>query len=161
MSTPVIAYDEYGTPYSPRKQGAGLATIKNAIESQAYLYVDGIDKTKIELGDDKNKTGIYNLKFKLANIGNKTKSYDLSALVMTETVIEDNSGVRTVAEHAYMLNDLCTIEYSVNGSKVTNGKVSVGAGQTVEITAKVTLNADARRYLDENFKNGMYIEGFV
>lgn len=161
MSAPVIAYDEFGTPYSPRKQGAGLATIKNAIETQAYLYVDGIDKTKIELGDDKNKTGVYNLTFKLRNMGNGAKTYALSSLIMTETVTEDNSGVRTVAEHAYMLNDLCEIVYTVNGQTAADCKVTVAAGATVEITAKVTLNAQARKYLDDNFENGMYVEGFV
>lgn len=161
MSTTVIANDEFGTPYSPRKQGAGLATIKNAIESDAYLFVDGSDKTKIELGDDKDKNGIYDLTFKIANISDKTKSYSLSELVMTETVIENKGGVKTVAEHAYMLNDKISKKYFVNGSEITDGKVSVAAGETVEITVKITLSDDARKYLDDNFKNGMYVEGFV
>ena len=161
MSTPVIAYNEFGTPYSPRKQGAGLATIKNAIETGAYLYVNGSDKTKIELGDDKNKTGVYDLKFQLKNIANAAKTYDLSALVMTETVTSDKSGTKTVAEHAYMLNDLCTLTYFVGGREITDGRVTVGAGEDVALTVRVTLGTEARRYLDDNFENGMYVEGFV
>lgn len=161
MSTTVIANDTFGTPYSPRKQGAGLATIKNAIESDAYLYVDGIDKAKIELGDDKNKTGVYDLKFKIKNISNKKKTYSLSELVMTETVIVNNGGVKTVAEHAYMLNDMLSKEYYVNGTKINGNTVSVEALSDLEITVKITLSQDAKNYLDENFKNGMYVEGFV
>ncbi len=161
MSAPVIAYDEYGTPYSPRKQGAGLATIKNAIETEAYIYVDGTDKAKIELGDDKTKSGIYHLNFHLKNMGDTARVYDISTLVMTETVIEDKGGVRTVAEHAYMLGDMCDIVYSVNGDAVTDGKIRLSAGADILVSAKITLNSEARKYLDDNFKNGMYVEGFV
>ena len=161
MSTPVIAYNEFGTPYSPRKQGAGLATIRNAIETNAYLYVKGIDKTKIELGDDKNKTGVYDLKFQLKNIGDAAKSYDLSAIIMTETVTEDKSGVRTVAEHAYLLNEMCTLAWYLGEDAISDGKVTVGAGGDVSLTLRITLNSEARKYLDDNFENGMYVEGFV
>ena len=161
MSTPVIAYNEFGTPYSPRKQGAGLATIKNAIETGAYLYVKGSDKTKIELGDDKNKSGVYDLNFQLKNIGSVAGTYNLSALVMTETVTADKSGTKTVAEHAYMLNDLCTLTYFVGGREITDGRVTVGVGEDLAITVRVKLGDEARKYLDDNFENGMYVEGFV
>ena len=158
MSATTIAYDQYNTPYSPRKQGAGLATIKNAIETLAYLKVDGIDKTKLELGDDKTKTGVYELVFDLVNYGSASKTYDLSTLTMTETVASDG---KTVAEHAYMLDDLCSFAYTVNGLTLSDGRVTVGAGESVKIAVTVTLGTEARSYLDANFKNGMYVEGFV
>ena len=58
MSTATIAKNAEDNPYSPRKQGAGLAGIKNAIETESYITVndkDGNvrDKTKIELYDVK------------------------------------------------------------------------------------------------------------
>ena len=158
MSATTIAYDEFGTPYSPRKQGAGLATIKNAIETPAYIRVPGIDKTKLELGDDKTKTGVYNLAFELVNYGTVAKTYRLSSLTMTETVASDG---KTVAEHAYMLDSLCTFVYTVNGNAVSDGLVTVAPGQTLSVEVKVTLGDAARQYLDRNFKNGMYVEGFV
>lgn len=158
MSATTIAYDEFGTPYSPRKQGAGLAVIKNAIETGTYLKVDGIDKTKLELGDDKTKTGVYVLNFDLVNFGDISKTYDLSTLTMTETVASDG---RTVAEHAYMLDDMCDIVFTVDGKAASNKKVTVSAGSTAKISVKITLKDDARKYLDANFVNGMYVEGFV
>ena len=42
--------------------------------------------TKIELGDDPNKTGVYTLKFTIDNFGTTALSYDISATVMTEGV---------------------------------------------------------------------------
>ena len=157
MSATVIAYDEFGTPYSPRKQGAGLATIKNAIDTRVYLKVDGIDKTKLELGDDKDKTGVYVLEFDLVNFGSAAKTYNLGTLTMTETVSSDG---RTVAEHAYMLDELCDIVFTVGG-QASDGTVTVAGGQTLRVSVTITLNDQARKYLDDNFANGMYVEGFV
>ncbi|UKI49831.1 MAG: S8 family serine peptidase [Clostridium sp.] len=57
MSSATIALNQEGNPYSPRKQGAGLASLKNTINTKAYLSVDGSDRTKVELGDDAKKTG--------------------------------------------------------------------------------------------------------
>ena len=59
MSTATIAKDEYNRPYSPRKQGAGLADVEKAVTTKAYLYSEGMDKAKIEVGDDPEKTGEY------------------------------------------------------------------------------------------------------
>ena len=66
MSTASTVKDETGLAYSPRKQGSGLANLKNIVSTQAYLYTDretdgdryyeGKDyRPKVELGDDKNK----------------------------------------------------------------------------------------------------------
>lgn len=55
MSTTTIARNEDGNPYSPRKQGAGLADIEKAIDTNAYLYVEGQNKTKLNLYDDPEK----------------------------------------------------------------------------------------------------------
>ena len=44
MSTAQVVYDESGLPYSPRKQGAGLATLDNVFGTKAYLYtLEGVD----------------------------------------------------------------------------------------------------------------------
>lgn len=158
MSATTIAYDEFGTPYSPRKQGAGLATIKNAIETAVYIRVNGIDKTKLELGDDKDRSGVYTLAFDLVNFGSVTKTYRLSTLTMTETVASDG---KTVAEHAYMLDSFCDYIYTVGGRVLTDREVTIAPGEVLSVEVKVTLGSEARKYLNDNFKNGMYVEGFV
>lgn len=42
MSTASIIYDSNGQPYSPRKQGAGLININDAVKTEGYLTVDGM-----------------------------------------------------------------------------------------------------------------------
>lgn len=160
MSTATIANDEFNNPYSPRKQGAGLADITKSVTTQAYLYSEGIDKAKIEIGDDKKRTGVYELTFHLDNMSDYERKYSLSVDTMTETVSSDGL---TVAERAYMLNDNASVVYSVSGTgaSISNGVLTVAADSDVIVTATVTLNGTAKSYLENNFKNGMYVEGFV
>lgn len=162
MSTATIALNEEGNPYSPRKQGAGLAGIKEAIAAESYITVKDEngnvrDKTKIELYDDKKKTGVYELVFTVVNTTDKAQTYRPTTYVMTETLASDG---KTVAEKAYMLTD-STVVYTVGGTAMTGDTVSVPANGSVEVHATVTLGAAGRKYLDDSFKNGMYIEGFV
>lgn len=156
MSTSSILRNEAGNPYSPRKQGAGLADAERAIKTGAYLFVEGSDKAKLSLGDDRDKTGKYTLKFTLRNMTGKTLSYDLTTYVMTETVSTDE---KTVAEQAYMLSP--DIRYSVKNGGLAGSVVSVAGYGDAEITVEITLSDADRNYIETNFKNGMYVEGFV
>lgn len=156
MSTATIARDEYAKPYSPRKQGAGLADIAKAMKTQAYLYQPGIDKAKIEVGDDPDKTGEYVLSFHARNLSDTARTYVLGTQTMTETLASDGL---TVAERAYMLDEMAEITFS--GKGVEGNKLTLGAKEDVQITCTIKLNDEAKKYLDESFKNGMYVEGFV
>lgn len=163
MSTATMALNEFGNPYSPRKQGAGLADIKSAIDTEGYITVEGkngtLDKTKIELGDDPDKKGVYDMTFTVRNLTDKETSYTPQAYIMTETIASDE---KTVSERAYMLNDYSTVEYKVNGTALPAGQaIKVPANGTAEVSVKVTLLQDARDYIDRWFTNGMYVEGFI
>ena len=79
MSTATPIVDEAnGTYYFVRRQGAGLANIGNAVKSGAYITVEGTDKAKLELGDDAEKTGKYEMKFSVVNFSKEAKTYALS-----------------------------------------------------------------------------------
>ncbi len=159
MSTAGMVYDQDELPYSPRKQGAGVAKLDNVIEkTTAFLSTDSEEndyRPKIELGDDKEKTGEYTLKFKVTNFGTKTLSFALECQFMTETI---SSNHLTVDEQAHMLTD-SSVKWS--GEGVSNGKVTIEKGKTKEITAVLTLGDEDRAYIEDNFKNGMYVEGFI
>lgn len=158
MSTATIAYNEEGNPYSPRKQGAGLADIGSAIDTLAYLYVDGQNKTKLSLGDDVDRTGKYTLTFKLANLSPYAVSYNVHPIVMTESVSSDG---KTVAEKAHLFDD-CGYTVSVKGGSLSRGSIVALTGYSeCEITVELNLTAADKKYLDDNFANGMYVEGFV
>jgi len=155
MSTATIVYDENGLPYAVRKQGAGLGDIGKAINTDAYLYVENSSKTKLELGDDADRTGVYKMTFHVSNTSNQVKTYKLGTIAMTETVSIDNI---TVEEKAYLL-DKGQRTYLVNGQ---NSKtVTLQPGADAEITVTISLSAEEKAYMDESFKNGMYVEGFV
>lgn len=157
MSTTTIARNEDGNPYSPRKQGAGLADIEKAIDTNAYLYVEGQNKTKLNLYDDPEKTGVYEMKFHIKNISSSAVSYRINPIVMTESMSSDKM---TVAEKAYMFDDTSFTASAVNG-KVKNGVVTVQGYEDCTLTVIVTLSDKDKAYLDETFANGMYVEGFV
>ncbi len=146
MSTATIALNEEGNPYSPRKQGAGLAGIADAIAAESYITVrdkDGNirDKTKIELYDDKEKTGVYTFSFLVNNLSGKAETYDPQVWVMTETLASDK---KTVAEKAYILSD-STITLEADG-KAVSGNITVPAGKTVSVTVTIKLGDAGRKY---------------
>ena len=160
MSTATIANNEYGNPYSPRKQGAGLADIKKSVTTKAYLTVDGSNKPKLSLGDDPNRSGVYTLEFNITNLAGEALSYDFDPVVFTESMSSDD---RTVAELAYLLD--ADYSYSVvatEGNASLNGNnLSLGGYSSAKITITLTLSQEAKDYIDANFVNGMYVEGYV
>ena len=167
MSTADIVYNTNGLPYAVRKQGAGLANLDNIAKTKAYIvtYKNGLemDKTKLELGDDPTKSGVYTLTFAVKNFGATALSYDVSAYVMTEGVSDTktNQGETTVDELGYLLSGAKVEITSISGATKNGMNITVGAGATANVTVTITLSDADKKYLDESFENGMYVEGFV
>ena len=167
MSTADIALNTNGLPYAVRKQGAGLANLLNSINTPAYItaYKDGkaVDKTKLELGDDPEKTGVYEMTFEVVNFGDKEVSYELGSYIFTEGVSETktNAGKTTVTEEAYALAGAVMEVTNVEGGKLSGEKITVEAGSTAKITLTITLSDEDKAYLDASFANGMYVEGYI
>ena len=169
MSTADIVKNKNGLPYAVRKQGAGLANLTNAIATDAYILTydrrDGsiMDKSKIELGDDPAKNGVYTLKFSVYNFGSSSLSYDISACVMTEGISDTktNDGEYTVNEQGYLLENGTTVEITnVSNGTLSGTNLTVAAGATADVTVTVTISDADKEYLNR-FENGMYVEGFV
>ncbi len=186
MSTATIANNDEGNPYSPRKQGSGLADLTKAQKTEQYIYVtknvteDGVtkevekDRTKIELLDDPDREGKYDLDFYVKNVGTNDAKYKLSSLIFTEKVSSDG---KTVAEQAYMLNDnklslkvgpkdnqqeVAINKVTVDGAEVQkSNEFTVEGGSEVKVTFTIELSEASIKYLEDNFKNGMYVEGYV
>lgn len=170
MSTADIAYNTNGLPYSVRKQGAGLANLLNSINTPAYITTydsegNVMDKAKLELGDDPDKNGVYEMTFTVNNFGDATVTYDLGAYIMTEGVSETktNSGKTTVTEEAYILDGATVTVTSKDGEggHIKGESVTVYAGNSLDVTVTVTLGEKDKQYLNESFANGMYVEGFI
>ena len=157
MSTATIALDHKGNPYSPRKQGAGIADIVKATTTGAYLYVDGLGKTKLELGDDPDRRGIYTMEINLKNLSDAAVSYRIGNIAMTETL--STSDPEYVAEMGYLLSNAS--QYSVKNGTLEGDVVTVAAGACATITVTLTLSAEDKSYLNASFVNGMFVEGFL
>ncbi len=168
MSTADIIINTNGQPYAVRKQGAGLANLLDSINTTAIIITKDengkqMDKTKLELGDDPEKTGVYTMSFSVENFGDKNLTYNIGAHVFTEGVSETktNAGQTTITEAAHVLSGAALTIDSVEGGKLSGTKLTVNKGETADVTVTITLSEEDKAYLDASFANGMYVEGFI
>ncbi len=236
MSTAVPLTDPNssdGSEYSVRNQGAGLANVNAAVNTEAFITVDGQDdgKVKAELGDDPDRTGKYSFSFDVTNFGDDVLIYDLGSSVLTADVWEDyymdisdvtlaanvnfsldsvsggmlvndlngdgevdNFDALLVLQYAngktYALSDdqLGVADLSGDGqitvidaymwlkavgdvsfaveteesvSSLYGGTLTVGAGETASVSVSVNLKESGKNWLDENYENGGYVEGYI
>ena len=158
MSTGTIVLDEHANPYSPRKQGAGLGNLDYALKTLAYLSVDGSTKAKIELGDDPEEKGIYELEFEINNVSNKELKYNLTNYTMTESL--SVADPRYVAEKAYMLNPKTSASVTGDGS-ISDEVITVNPNGKVTVKYTLELTNEEKKYIRKSFINGIYVEGFA
>ena len=166
MSTADIVRNKNGLAYAVRKQGAGLVNITKATTAAAYIstFENGkeMDKTKLELGDDKDKTGVYTMSFNINNITDKSVSYNIGSIVMTEGVSSayTGHGETTVTKDGYLLS-AATKVVSVENGQQSGSTVTVGANGSAKVTVEITLSDADKAYLDKSFEYGMYVEGYI
>lgn len=158
MSTGTIVLDEYGNPYSPRKQGAGLGDLEKALNTKAYLSVEGSTKTKLELKDDPEETGVYELVFEINNTSSDVLKYTIDDLTMTESLSVTDP--EYIAERAYMLNPKTKASVTGNG-KLEGDVITVDPNGKVTVSYTIELSLQDKQYLRKSFINGMYVEGFA
>ena len=157
MSTAHVIYDDNGVPYSPRKQGAGLMSINDAVNTRGYLSVEGMERPKLELKDDPTMKGVYTMTFTVHNTGSDTLYYDVTPLVLTDTTeaYVNGSGQEfsTISGSSRLLPHTFT-------TNCENNRVAVAPGKTADVTVTVTVTDEGRKMLAQ-FPNGSYVEGFV
>ncbi len=168
-STAELITDADGYHYSPRKQGAGLASSWNAIAN--YVESAYITNPLQELGDDPEKTGVYKMSIELKNSSEFDLFYsDFETYVMYDYLIQAPNGaiVNTLtSDYAYLMDDATTAEYgagasvtyAVDGTEIT--EINLAAGQSVTIDVTVTLNDAQKAYFDAGYPNGAFVEGYV
>ena len=171
MSTADIVYNKNGLAYAVRKQGAGLVNIGKATSAKAYIStfeekggeLVEMDKTKLELGDDKNKKGVYEMTFAINNVSGNALSYNIGSIVMTEGVSTTYTGhgETTVTTEGYSLSPKTEI-VNVEGGTKSGSSVTVPANvKKATVTVKITLSEADKAYLNDSFEHGMYVEGFI
>lgn len=147
MSTANPIKDANGVYYPVRKQGAGLVNVFKAINSSAYLTVNG-GKPKAELGS--NSDGVYQIKFTVNNISDKALTYKPDTTALTCKLLND----KYIDEEARTLS---ASEAVVDGPSTVN----VPANGSTAVTVNIRLSDTLKQELKGQFKNGIYVEGFV
>ena len=150
MSTAVPVTDPNGVPYTPRKQGAGLANVSAAIHAGAYLTVDG-GRPKAELGE--SEAGVYSFTFTVHNISDTAKTWNIALDPITAQT-EEHYGKTYISELCRSLEE---DELSVTFSAET---VTVQPGKTADVTVSIELTEAGKEALSV-FPNGIYVEGFL
>ncbi len=157
MSTAHVIYDDNGVPYSPRKQGAGLMSINDAVNTRGYLSVEGMERPKLELKDDPAMKGVYTMDFTVHNTGSDTLYYDVTPIVLTDTTESYVNGNQQEFSTISGSSRLLPHTFTTNCG---NNRVSVAPGKTADVTVTVTVTDEGRAMLAQ-FPNGSYVEGFV
>ena len=159
MSTAApIVDEEHGTFYFVRRQGAGLANPAAAMASQAYIQVAGTNKSKFELGEDKERTGVYTMDFEVVNFSDEEKTYTLDTTVLGQKA---DGGKIQNGKVTYLVYDYARELDATVTSSATDGRITVPAHSSTQVHVSVTLSDADKAYMDERFPYGSYVEGFV
>lgn len=151
MSTAVPVKDENGLAYSPRKQGAGLVQLQNAVKTNAFLLNADNGRPKAELGF--NKSGSYAFAFKAVSMSDGDIRYEPSVTVLSEDAVTEN-GTVYMAQRA---RELSANEVTVSIPET----VTLAAGKEAAIDVQIALTEKGKANLKKDFPNGIYIEGYV
>lgn len=164
--TATILTDEDGYPYSVRKQGAGLTDVFYALSN--YTYSGYITDPIKELGDDAEKTGVYEFDVTLANAFTQSVAYYPASALTYDFIYNANEKdptkpplyINTLTEDVLREGKDYTAEYTVDGAAVKEALV-IQPKSEVTVHVKLTLGKDTKDYFDKIFENGNYIDGFV
>lgn len=141
--------------YSPRKQGAGYLDVQDAINSKVYLEGDG-DKAKIELKNN-SEVSKGHLKFdvKVHNEEKVSRNYNATLFVQVPEIksIEDNEFVGVNATKVVTPYDVTLEKFTFD--------IQIDSNSESLISVDKTISDQAKKYLDENFENGTYLEGYL
>ncbi len=142
-----ICADDYA-PFSPRKQGAGLATL-DFITGEYVFIRDPI----ANLGDDPEKSGVFTYTTTIVGKPN-TVVTPVHACALTDAIenfSEDDSDYYNILLSEYLSDAAITFDKE---------SYVVGADGTVDMTVTITLGEESKAYL-ELFPNGSFVEGYV
>lgn len=160
MSTAVPAKGSNGITASPRKQGAGLVNLASAMATKAYLQVEGKERPKLELGEDPDKTGEYQMTFRVVNFGTEPLQYAITPTVLTENA-ETKGDYGNVQVYFATQTSRDITAQTTWTTNCANNVVTVPAKGTADVTVTVKLSDALRKELTDTFENGIYVEGYV
>jgi len=166
MSTaqPLLEEASGGSYYSLMNQGAGLARVDLAAQADSFLKVRGQEdyKIKAELGDDPQRTGVYEFSFDITNMTDSAKAYALDADLFRQDVFEYQEGSEIwlldtwttgldadVTFYSEAMENASGVSCDLNGDGVTNAAdadflLEYVVGNESELKADGDLSGDGK-----------------
>ena len=142
-----------GEYVSPRRQGAGLMQLHDALSTDVIVTNKGTDEAKVALKEVDNK-----LTFTLTaeNFSNEAVEYDVDL-----SVLVDEPAQTTTGEVVNAPNVLGSVDITKDVTISTQETVTVPANGTIDIPVTVEIPAALDAELDAIYKNGYFVDGFV
>ncbi len=106
----------------------------------AYITTE-CGRAKLELGDDPQKTGVYNLNFTVVNMTDADKTYTVDASVQTESA--ETGRINADGTRRYLMTQT---PHMLNSEIAGNGAITVPAGGSTEVSVTITLTEEDIAY---------------
>jgi hypothetical protein len=145
-STSFIITNTVGTPLSPRRQGAGLIDLSDAVTSHLV-----ITDPLLELGD--STSGVFTGTFQIRNLSDQSETVYLTPTALTDAYAYNSS------VGSYSL--LSPLDITDNVTFQGLDPVTVPAGGTAEVTVTITVSSSLRQELSSVYPNGFFTEGYI
>ena len=138
MSSAQIHFDGEAAT-SPRRQGAGIMKLQNALTTKAILLGDKVETKILKRNASNNEV----LRFKIQNLSNEELTYNYKALVVADALNGDYYTYKT-----RKLKD------------IPCGEIKIAANETKDVSVTIDTRDFASK-LKEEMPNGYFIDGFV
>ena len=156
MSTAQVLKQSNGAMVSPRRQGAGLIDVNNAISSSIYLTGSSEKSAKVELKNNEDiSSGLIDFDITIHNEEKIKGSYKVTLLVQVpETKYIDGEMSPEFKDKKFQtINDVLVDEYTFD--------VSLSGEEEQVVNVNYELEDSIKDELNDTFENGTYIEGYV
>ncbi len=156
MSTAQVLKQSNGAMVSPRRQGAGLIDVSNAISSPVYLTGSNEESAKVELKNNEDiSSGIIDFNVTIHNEEKLKGNYNATLLVQVpETKYIDGEMSPEFKDIKFQtINDVLVDEYTFD--------VSLNGEEEQVVNINYELEDSIKNELNSTFENGTYIEGYV
>ncbi|MBR0485869.1 MAG: S8 family serine peptidase, partial [Oscillospiraceae bacterium] len=149
LMTSAFPYEEDGMFVTPRRQGAGMISLNNVLADKVLL-TGNEGESKIQLYD--NIGDEFSFDLNLTNISEEDVDFSSARLVLTTDSTKFSEAYQT---------DIINGQQALNCSYDLSSLLHIGAGESRTETVSVALDANQTAAIQEIFKNGFFVEGYL
>lgn len=149
LMTSAFPYEEDGMFVTPRRQGAGMISLNNVLADKVLL-TGNEGESKIQLYD--NIGDEFSFDLNLTNISEEDVDFSSARLVLTTDSTKFSEAYQT---------DVIKGQQVLNCSYDLSSLLHIGAGESRTETVSVALDANQTAAIQEIFKNGFFVEGYL